>query len=194
VWQKRATFEYYLSERTWWTTLSYRGNHEPSYEDVKKFFKRLRKKHSFRYVISEERGAKHERLHWHILIHCGRDLTRRRLEKSWGHGFVHPRLAISGGLGGYLAKYLAKQSRIRASRYYGKFDYFYGLLDRRTQAEFETFVRTGKKIGRFVGSGIEVTPWGVALEPEQAAQILKDIKRDRSNDNEDDGGWNDIPF
>jgi hypothetical protein len=88
---------------------------------VKLFFKRLRKNgHDIRYVISEELGGQNERLHWHVLIHCDSRLSRRRLERAWGLGFVNARLARSSGLGRYLAKYVAKQSRIRASVGYGR--------------------------------------------------------------------------
>lgn len=119
-WMRRATAEYMVAERTWWLTLTYSGSEAPDYEAVKLFFKRLRKRRgAFRYVVSEELGETHERLHWHVLIHCTAGLRRRDLDAAWPHGFVHARLAKTAGLGSYLAKYLAKQSRIRASVLYG---------------------------------------------------------------------------
>lgn len=164
-WAYRATVEYLAAKRTWWLTLSYRGKHEPDYEDVKRFYKRLRKKEGgrgLRYVVSEERGGKNDRLHWHILLHCQPSLTRRQIERSWDFGYVHARLAKTAGLGGYLAKYLAKQSRIRASVSYGGEETVSGLFSKSEWEDFQSYITTGNQPSR-PEFARWITPGGIAI-------------------------------
>lgn len=169
IWVHRCSVEYVCSPRTWWTTLTYRGVVEPTYEDVKKFFKRLRKMKQctlLRYAISEETGEQNGRLHWHILIHCNDQVTRRVVDGCWPLGHCHSRLARSAGLGGYLAKYLAKQSRIRASQHYGdsykaamraypaRCEAIEGAIERGDLSEIQ---RLGFQLNKYRPSGLEVT-------------------------------------
>jgi len=158
VWAARAHVEYQVSPRTWWITLTYRGSSETLYPEVQKFLKRLRKKNQVRYVLSEEQGETNGRLHYHVLLHCRPDLTRRAIEGFWPHGFVHSRLAKSAGLGRYLAKYLAKQSRIRASVGYGDFQRAVDLWDPQFAKQIENGIKSG-----MLPSGIELTPFGVKM-------------------------------
>lgn len=171
-WSYRAGVEYLISERTWWLTLTYAGSKEPTYDDVKLFFKKLRKKHEFRYVISEERGTEKERLHWHILVHCSNSLTRREIERCWNNGFVNARLARHAGLGRYLAKYLAKQSRIRASKHYGSEEQIRQHLSEEINSNVEHFIRTGSKVGYCLGSEVTLSKYGLHIPGETLERWL----------------------
>lgn len=164
LWMRRAAFEYELHDRTWWCTFTYRGDSEKSYEDVKLFFKKLRKKHEFRYLISEERGEKNDRLHWHALLHCRTTLTKRSIESAWSLGNSKLRLARTENLGAYMAKYAAKQSRIRASRYYGEFGpHLYDLFGKDFENQIEQYLRTGRKDGFISGTGITAHKYGQGI-------------------------------
>lgn len=176
-WAFRAQIEFLLAERTWWLTLTYRGTIEPNYEHVKGFFKRIRKAgHEIRYVISEERGTEKERLHWHILIHCSDTLKRRQIERCWDHGFVNARLARHAGLGRYLAKYLAKQSRIRASKHYGGTETILQHLSQRTRDDIEFYVKTGHQNDSISGTGFTTNrydPNGFSISWQTLSAILE---------------------
>lgn len=119
-WVARAKHEFYSHERAVWITLTYRGSDEQFYEELQKWFKTLRKAgHVFRYVVSEEFGAMGQRRHWHVMLFCRSTTTVRTLRKSWKHGFERMRLARSVALVAYMAKYLGKVGRIRASVGFG---------------------------------------------------------------------------
>lgn len=163
-WTHRASIEYYAALRTWWVTLTYRGVIEPDYEQVKLFNKRLRKRAGkFRFVCSTERGDEGNRLHWHMLIHChDRLIKRREIEAAWGLGFVHARLAKTVGLGGYLAKYLAKTagSDIVPSTGYGREAMLYKALRSDLAGHLERFERQG---GGALASYLRLTKKGVTI-------------------------------
>ena len=164
IWATRTKNEFHSHQRTWWVTYTYRGRRSISYEDVKLSFKRLRKKHKFRYVISEEKGEKNERLHYHAILHCDDSLKRRDIEGSWsgygGNGFAHCRLARSEKLGSYLAKYLAKESRIRASKHYGNFELALYRAKPELEGPISRWIRTGYYCPS-LPQGIRLTTQGI---------------------------------
>lgn len=168
-WAHRASLEYYAGTRTWWITLTYRGSREPTYEDVKLFKKRLLKNtDKFRFVCSAERGDEGNRLHWHMLLHCqASPIKRREIERAWGKGFVHARLARTNGLGAYLAKYLAKTagSDITASLRYGRDATLYRAVREDVATHIELFERTGvcgiDKHLRLTKTGVRISRYGL---------------------------------
>ena len=104
-------------------TLTYagEGQHDPASlrADVASFFRRLRRDlgEAFPYVWVPEWHASGHGLHVHFAV--GRFIGVRRIDASWGHGFVHIKLlgdlpTGSGTLGEarlaarYLAKYVGK--------------------------------------------------------------------------------------
>ena len=147
-WMYRGAVEYMTSQRTWFGTLTWAGNEPPSYEEVKKYFKRLRKAHgSFRYLCTEELGDENRRIHWHILLHCSDNMSWRKISSKWDHGHVYWKLARGAGLASYIAKYAAKGGRIRASRFYGE-EPGQRHHDRWPTEDFERYYRTGEKSDR----------------------------------------------
>jgi hypothetical protein len=140
---------------------------------VKLFFKRLRKnKHEFRYLISEERGETANRLHWHVLLHCNNSLTKRKLVAQWHIGNVHCRLARSDGLGRYMAKYAAKQSRIRASVRYGQVQHLLNVLNPRINDEVEHWLKTGEKPSWTDRYTLHISRWGFDYGPSFVPLII----------------------
>lgn len=124
-WVHRARHEYYSHERTWFVTLTYRGDTEKSYKEVQKWLKRVRGKSPLplRFMATEERGEKRSRKHWHVLLHCSANVSKRALKHQWKHGRCQLNLVKkASGAAAYASKYLCKDdapSRIRASVAYG---------------------------------------------------------------------------
>lgn len=92
-------------------------------KDLQDFFKRLRKKYSFRYFACGEYGSKGLRPHYHVIFFGykphdlilfkkdkrGFDIYRSlELEKIWKHGFVSVGLKIDSSTAKYCAKYMQK--------------------------------------------------------------------------------------
>ena len=120
-WVQRACVESEVHERTWFLTLTYRGDVEPGYGEFQKFMKRIRKNTgvSPRYLVATERGCKTDRLHLHVLVHCSNALTKRMIQAEWKLGITHMRLTKDVSSKRYVAKYASKDGRIRASVGYG---------------------------------------------------------------------------
>lgn len=120
-WVRRAMIEYEAHPRTWFLTLTYRGEYEVGYDAVQKFLKRLRKNtgQKIRYLCATERGSKNGRLHYHLLVHGSDQLTKRMIIKEWPHGLTHMRLARDLTSARYVSKYTAKDAHIRPSLGYG---------------------------------------------------------------------------
>lgn len=92
--------------------------------DMDRYFKRLRKHASLRYLLVSEAHADGFP-HFHALIHeAGIPLTKRLLESNWRLGYSQFRLVDSADPRSafYVCKYLSKdaQTRVRASRHYGR--------------------------------------------------------------------------
>jgi len=120
-WVRRAMIEFEAHPRTWFLTLTYRGEYEVGYDAVQKFLKRLRKNtgQKIRYLCATERGSKNNRLHYHLLVHGAEALTKRMIIKEWPHGLTHMRLARDLTSARYVSKYTAKDAHIRPSLGYG---------------------------------------------------------------------------
>jgi len=160
-WMYRGAVEYTTSQRTWFITLTWGGNEPRIYEDVKKYFKRLRKAHgTFRYLCTEELGDENKRIHWHILLHCSDNMSWRAVTGKWPHGHVHCKMARTSGLASYIAKYAAKGGRIRASRFYGE-ESGQRHNGRWPTEDFEHYYRTGEKSDRLANLQFSHGKYGV---------------------------------
>ena len=102
-------------------TLTYSKDEKEGYKDVQLMLKRLRKKHSFRFLCVAElqkRGI----IHYHLVVHG--DLTRRQVEAEWKYGFSNAKLVKDEKIAKYISKYVSKDQRkgknYRASIGYGK--------------------------------------------------------------------------
>lgn len=136
-WVARARHEWFSHDKVWWITLTYAGEAEIGYTEVQKWLKRLRKTCSLRFVVSEERGEKRGRLHFHVLLFCSKAVTKRMLQAQWSFGFSKVVLARTIGAVRYMSKYLAKGvgdevGRIRASVGFGN-----GLLAIKRAGRFD---------------------------------------------------------
>ena len=135
LWKGRATSEFISAPRSWWLTLTYAGEAEPRYKHVAAFLRKLRKLDpQLRYLVTEERGAEGNRVHWHVLLHCNERVNKRAVDPhadrprgatpaveghNWPHGFVKARLCADANLARYMAKYQAKAGKLSASKHYG---------------------------------------------------------------------------
>ena len=100
--------------------LTYSNAHHPdsldqAHRDIVNFFRRIknyRKKHElgeFKYVYSIEQGSKKNRIHFHVIMTGGIDITT--IASIWGKGYVDkvcPLLFSQTGCTG-IAKYFSKQ-------------------------------------------------------------------------------------
>ena len=162
-WMYRGSVEFATHERTWFVTLTWKNGSACDYEEVKKFFKRLRKKHgAFRYLCTEEKGELNERLHWHILLHCGNGITWRAISSEWKHGHVHCKFARTSGLSSYVAKYAAKSGRIRASRFYGEEPGCHHI-EGWPSGDFDRFFQTGSKSAKLEAIEFKLTGRGIVF-------------------------------
>lgn len=102
-------------------TLTYDEEHIPYHIDnddvihydvdkaqLQKFFKRMRKKNTFKYFCVSEYGGKFQRPHYHLLLFSK---ERIDIEKYWKYGFVYDLPAKRGGFK-YVTKYLLKGSNV----------------------------------------------------------------------------------
>jgi hypothetical protein len=134
-WSQRVRIEM-LYAKTWFITLTYRGSIKIGYDEIQKMVKRLRKKHTFRYLAVAEEGEKNGRLHFHMVIHG--DLTKREVRSEWKHGFSDAKLSRDPNISTYISKYISKaKSKLggkcyRASIGYGKKQLHKQLDDHKT--------------------------------------------------------------
>lgn len=104
-----------------------------AYQEVARFFKRLRKRlgkrAAFRYVVVPEYGELRGRLHYHVLVHEVRGVVLYRdICGCWREGFTQAKLVKCDntrgmtGVASYVSKYIAKalSHRVRASSFYGE--------------------------------------------------------------------------
>lgn len=142
-WTVRGIREWAKSEKTWLCTFTYSprvrgkfleaisGLDDPvsrrralvraAGPDIQKYVRALRKSGArIRYLAVME-FHKDGLPHWHALVHGGKDLTWRSLDKPWGEGFTKFNLVKDVRGVRYVTKYLAKAAgvRVRASRRYG---------------------------------------------------------------------------
>jgi len=189
-WMYRGAVEYLTSQRTWFLTLTWAGKEPPSYEEVKKYFKRLRKSHgTFRYLVTEEYGENGtKRIHWHILLHCRDNMSWRAVTSKWPHGHVKAVLARTAALSSYIAKYAAKGGRIRASRFYGE-EPGQRHHDRWPTEDFEHYYRTGEKSNRIANLQFSHGKFGIKFPD---LQRLADLLT--GNERADEYVGDSIPF
>lgn len=97
------------------------ARHEAVQGELTKWFKRLRKRHAFRYLLVME-AHKSMLPHYHVLLHeIGDPIRKKELRKAnWELGFTSWKVA-EPSRAYYVAKYLSKSSlaRVRASLHYG---------------------------------------------------------------------------
>lgn len=137
-WSIRITHEQQLHERNCFLTLTYdpkKIQETPmkrislDYEDIQKFYKRVRKKYKLRHFTAGEYGEVSQHAHWHACIfgqdwkkdsaQIGKELwTNSELEKMWGYGNIAiGQLTMESA--NYVARYqLAKINGQRAKRHY----------------------------------------------------------------------------
>lgn len=141
-----------LAKRSWFVTLTYspialagvlssarsaseKDVERAAYGEVQKWLKRTRQRlprgARLRYVAIFERGDKHGRAHYHLLVHevGNRPVLKRHLQQTWP-SISNASLVRSAGVAAYLLKYLTKsvESRVRASAGYGG-----GLVERKVR-------------------------------------------------------------
>jgi len=125
TWKKRIARELSISPKTWFVTLTFSSTPSLAYlkTTLSKYLKRVRKKTDFRYFAVVEKGTKHSRLHYHVLIHCypTKPIPYRLLKNSYNSGFFHAKIVNSLDASSYISKYITKQpiARIRCSKHYG---------------------------------------------------------------------------
>lgn len=127
----RIAAECYSHQRTWFCTLTLRKNMSDrvGYSLVQRWLKRVRASGvSLRYAAVAEHGSQMtKRLHYHVVVHGGPDLTQRRLRSKWRGGISEATLVRSGDAASVarysskLARYVTKDggSRFRFSQGYG---------------------------------------------------------------------------
>lgn len=131
-WLQRCLDETAASERTWFTTLTFRKvPDDGGYSGVQRWLKRVRKDlhgEAIRYFCAPEIGSRGGRLHFHLLVHGSGGLKGRVLRSQWREGITHARLVYDARFphtdtrasARYVAKYTGKDAgRPRASVQYG---------------------------------------------------------------------------
>ncbi|WNK12649.1 MAG: replication initiator protein [Microvirus sp.] len=105
AWAVRCYAESKLHTDNVFITLTYDRDCLPrfnslDYRDIQLFFKKLRKRHKFRYFVAGEYGDANDRPHYHALLfgidfsdsvslHTGSRLRySEELSRTWGHGFT----------------------------------------------------------------------------------------------------------
>lgn len=95
-WFIRCICEARYHQKICFLTLTYNDEnlplkHQLSYEDVAKFFKRLRKNsgNKFRYFLCGEYGSKHSRPHYHAVLYGLDEKDKDVINRSWNKGFIH---------------------------------------------------------------------------------------------------------
>ncbi|AXL15498.1 replication initiator protein [Microviridae sp.] len=131
-WTGRILAECQSGATPWFVTLTYEGGYDNEkaywldYEDVQKFFKKVRiAGFKFRYIIVGEYGTEADRAHWHLLIlwegaePVGQFNTQEYTWPYWKHGFTYiERPRNIQATASYILKYLLKDpnAKIRYSR------------------------------------------------------------------------------
>lgn len=125
AWRRRISDEAKVTEKTCFLTLTYDDDHLPARNslcrsDVTKFFKRLRKKHSFRYFFCGEYGDTFGRPHYHLIMFgldcmspCFKTKTQlkagwRCYMDEWPFGFCHVAPCTEADIA-YVAGYVEKK-------------------------------------------------------------------------------------
>lgn len=130
-WQYRCGYELMRHEQSCFVTLTYaEAPAELNHRDVQLFFKRLRKKYSFRYFGCGEYGGKYGRPHYHAILfgYFPSDIeymygsgTERvyksyELARMWKLGYVSVQPVTSVDVVRYCCKYMQKASVLKSER------------------------------------------------------------------------------
>lgn len=108
-------------ERAWFITLTNAPGSNDAYAPVQLWLKRLRKAHPdkrIRYVSVQERGARNDRLHYHLLVFSSLPIKYRELP-DWLEGHKLYKLATPNALA-YVVKYISKGGKLRSSVHMGR--------------------------------------------------------------------------
>ncbi len=114
-WAQRMRVETALSPKTWFLTLTYKGEREIGYKEVQNYLKKVRKlrNEKLRFCCVAERGTRNGRLHFHLLAH-GR-FNKRDFTEQWDHGFTHCKMIpkdspveTKSDPARYMSKYMTK--------------------------------------------------------------------------------------
>lgn len=122
-WLLRLESEHKDSTRSLFLTLTYQDQHLPftdngelcfNKEHLQNYFKRLRKKCSFRYYVVSEYGGMYGRPHYHALFfnYTG---TLQDIERQWKYGFVHIGDVTSASIN-YCAAYVITKEQFKFAR------------------------------------------------------------------------------
>lgn len=118
-----AEAEALVADRTWFGTFTKREDGLDFGRELQLYLKRIRKAGlSVRYLAVQEFGKRGtHREHWHMLLHCVGEPTRRQIEAAgkWDKGFFAWKLADRDAVR-YVCKYVTKgNARPRTSQGYG---------------------------------------------------------------------------
>lgn len=118
-WSFRLWYENFVSESSWFVTLTYRDECLPVYgaskTDVQKFLKRFRKLvPKFRYFLVSESGDEFGRVHYHFCCFFKEKVTLtqlvRSVSKAWTFGFIQVG-QVSFSRINYVSKYSLKPKK-----------------------------------------------------------------------------------
>jgi len=101
------------AKKNWFVTLTLRRNMSDGvgYRFVQRWLKRLRKFVSVRYACVAEHGlTRTMRLHYHVVLSGGPELTQRVIRSTWRGGISEATLIVSGAAG-HAARYSSKMAR-----------------------------------------------------------------------------------
>lgn len=117
----RIVYETDIAEKTMFLTLTHRPGFDLTYEEVKKFVKRVRKNHpgQYRYFCVFERGTLNGRGHYHLVVHLPLGVSLKKVRACWKGGITHARIVTSGSVALYVAKYLVPENKLTNSIGYG---------------------------------------------------------------------------
>lgn len=119
-WFIRCICEAKYHKKICFLTLTYNNENLPeknklSYDDICKFFKRLRKNSNrkIRYFMCGEYGSKRQRPHYHAVIFGLDSSDRGLIDRSWNKGFIDVGCFSPGSLR-YTMKYFLKTLEVRS--------------------------------------------------------------------------------
>lgn len=109
VWVGRVMLELHCHRHSCFVTLTYKEAPDGfSEEDVRLFFKRLRRRRgAVRYLLVGEKGSKGGRVHYHVALFGVSVTERANIDKCWGLGFVDVG-ELNAKSAAYLVKYMLK--------------------------------------------------------------------------------------
>lgn len=151
-WIARSIEERAKWPRAWFLTLTYANSEDYTYENIKLFFKRLRKRgnvNRISYICTDEHdssGTRDINPHHHLVLYCDKSVTYRTFDRLWSFGHSKKNL-LHNKSASYVAKYLTKAgNRVRASQSYG--DHTISHLNFRTLGWVHSKLHPTNTLGR----------------------------------------------